>query len=87
MDPHIAILRDKSFLTDKVWVNASTGEIRYMVDEGKVPANYVENMIKLVETKISVSEAILNKSYYKFVFETGASAVQSANTNPVSNKE
>lgn len=87
LDPHIAILRDKSFLTDKVWVNASTGEIRYMVDEGKVPANYVENMIKLVETKISVSEAILNKSYYKFVFETGASAVQSANTEPVSNNE
>ena len=78
MGTHIAILRDKSFLTDKVWVNANTGEIRYLVDENKVPANYVEKMIKLVDTKLSVSETILNKSYYKFVFQTGASAVQGA---------
>ena len=73
---HVAILRDMSFLTDKVWVNASTGEIRYLVDKSSLPKNYVEDMARLVDTKFSVSEDILNSGYYRFVFEQGAAAVQ-----------
>ena len=65
---HIAILRDRSFFTDKVWMDANKGEIRYLVDESELPANYVENMIKLVETKYSISRDILNTAYYNFVF-------------------
>ena len=41
---HAAVLVDKSFLTDKVWFNASTGEIRYQVPESEIPEGYVENM-------------------------------------------
>ncbi len=65
---HVAILADKSFLTDKVWVNASTGEITYLVDPAELPEDYVDNMMKLVKTKIFMSADILNTDYYRFVF-------------------
>ena len=65
---HIAILRDMSFLTDKVWLNASNGEIRYQVDESEIPENYIENMIRLVQSKYSLSADLLNQAYYNYVF-------------------
>ena len=65
---HMAILRDYSFYTDKLWFNASTGEIRYLVPENEIPANYLDNMIKLVNTKYSVSVDILHSDYYSFVY-------------------
>ena len=68
---HVAALADKSFFTDKVWFNASTGEVRYLVDESELPANYVENMIKYVKTKFSLSADILNTAYYNFLYEQG----------------
>jgi hypothetical protein len=68
---HIAILNDMSFFNDKVWVNASNGEVRYQVDKNTLPANYVENMTKLVQTKMSFSKNILNTAYYNFVFSQG----------------
>lgn len=68
---HVAVLADKSFFTDKVWFNASTGEVRYLVDESELPANYVENMIKYVKTKFSLSADILNTAYYNFLYEQG----------------
>ena len=52
-------------------MNASTGEIRYLTDESQLPENYVENMIKLVQTKFAVSKDILNSAYYNFIFEQG----------------
>lgn len=68
---HVAVLADKSFFTDKVWFNASTGEVKYLVDESELPANYVENMIKFVKTKFSLSADILNSAYYNFLYEQG----------------
>ena len=66
--PHVAVLKDYSFYTDKVWLNASSGEIRYLVDEGELPENYVEDMIKYIKKKASISVDILNNNYYKFIF-------------------
>ena len=34
---HAAVLIDRSFLTDKVWFNANTGEIRYQGPPEEVP--------------------------------------------------
>ena len=68
---HVAVLADKSYFTDKVWFNASTGQVRYLVDESELPANYVENMIKYVKTKFSLSADILNTAYYNFLYEQG----------------
>ena len=68
---HAAVLVDKSFLTDKVWFNASTGEIRYQVPESEIPEGYVENMNQLIATRFSISTDILNTAYYNFVFDKG----------------
>lgn len=72
---HIAIRIDKSFYTDKVWFNTNTGEVRYLVDENTLPANYLENLIRSVETKFAISADILNEHYYNFVFQQGAEHV------------
>lgn len=68
---HAAALVDKSFLTDKVWFNASTGEIRYQVPESEIPEGYLENMNQLIATRFSISADILNSAYYNFVFDKG----------------
>lgn len=66
--PHVAVLKDYSFYTDKVWLNASAGEIRYLVDESELPASYVDEMIKYIKTKSSISVDILNTDYYGFIY-------------------
>lgn len=68
---HIAILSDKSWMTDKVWFHAGTGEIRYLVPEEEVSDTYVEDMNRLVATRFAISSDILNKAYYNFVFDKG----------------
>ena len=66
---HAAVLIDKTFLTDKVWVNANTGEIRYLVEESEIPQGYIENMHRLINTRFSISSDILNAGYYNFLFD------------------
>ena len=68
---HMAVLSDSSFFTDKVWFSAETGEVRYLVEEGSLPPDYVENMIRQIEARRSVSVDILNSAYYNFVFDKG----------------
>ena len=68
---HAAVLIDKSWLTDKVWFNANTGEIRYQVEESQVSADYIESMNRLIATRFSISADILNSAYYNFVFDKG----------------
>lgn len=65
---HVAVLSSMSFYTDKVWLDAGSGEVRYLVPESELPENYVDNMIKLVQTRFSLSKDILNTAYYNFVF-------------------
>ena len=72
---HAAVLIDKSWLTDKVWFNANTGEIRYLVDESEIPEGYIENMNRRIATRFSISSDILNTAYYNFVFDKGEVAV------------
>ena len=68
---HMAVLIDKSFYTDKVWLNASSGEIRYLVPEDQLPEGYVENMIQTIKTKFTISTNILTTAYYNLVFDKG----------------
>lgn len=72
---HMAVLIDKSWLTDTVWFDANTGKARYLVDEEEVPAGYVENMNQLVATRFSISADILNTAYYNYVFDQGTVTV------------
>jgi hypothetical protein len=69
--PHVAVLADRSFFTEKVWFNSGTGEVKYLVDESEVPENYVDNMIRYIKTKFTVSADILNTAYYNFLYEQG----------------
>ena len=71
LDPnaqHIAILHNGSFITDKVMFNSKTGKTIYLVDEATVPDAYVDTVIKLVQSKFTVSTAILDRDYYRIVF-------------------
>lgn len=68
---HAAVLIDKTFLTDKVWFNANTGETRYLVDGSEVPEGYIENMHRLINTRFTISSDILGSGYYNFVFDKG----------------
>ena len=72
---HVAVLVDKSWLTDKVWFDADSAEVRYLVEEDAVPANYIENMNKRIATQFTISADILNEAYYNFVFDKGEVAV------------
>ena len=65
---HAAVLVDHSFLTDKVWFNSNTGEIRYQVPEEEVPENYIENMNQLIASRFDFSAEILRNNYYQYVF-------------------
>lgn len=65
---HVAVLIDKSWLTDKVWFQAGSGKIRYLVEESELPEGYVEEMNRLIATRFSISADILNTAYYNYVF-------------------
>ena len=65
---HVAVLIDKSWLTDKVWFETGTGKIRYLAEESEIPEGYVDGMNRLVATRFSVSADILNSAYYNYAF-------------------
>lgn len=65
---HVAVLVDKSFLTDKVWFSTNKGQTRYLVPEEEVPEGYVDSMNRLIGTKFTISADMLNKAYYNFAF-------------------
>ncbi|MBQ2927493.1 MAG: LTA synthase family protein [Oscillospiraceae bacterium] len=67
---HAAVLIDHSFLTDKVWFNSNTGEIRYQVPQEEVPEGYVESMNQLIASRFEFSAEILRNNYYQYVFGT-----------------
>lgn len=66
---HAAVLIDHSFLTDKVWFNSNTGEVRYLVPEEEVPENYVESMNQLIAARFEFSAEILRNNYYQHIFK------------------
>ena len=65
---HAAVLIDHSFLTDQVWFNSNTGEIRYQVPEENVADTYVESMNQLISSRFEFSAGILRNNYYQYVF-------------------
>jgi len=69
--PHIAVRVDKSFYTDKMWLDANTGTIKYLVDESEIPDGYVESIVRLIQDRLDLSVNILNSAYYNFLFDKG----------------
>ena len=66
---HAAVLIDHSFLTEKVWFNSNTGEVRYLVPPEEVPENYVESMNQLIASRFEFSAEILRNNYYQHFFQ------------------
>lgn len=72
LDPnalHIATLYNGSFITDRVKFNSATGEVTYLVDPSLVPAGYVDAINQIVQTRFTISKAILDYDYYRAVFQ------------------
>lgn len=67
--PHQAVLIDRSFLTDKVWFNSNTGEIRYQVDESEIPEGYIDAMNQRIAAQFDYSTQVLKTDYFRFVYE------------------
>ena len=65
---HAAVLVDRSFLTDKVWFNSNSGEVRYQVDESQVPEGYVDSMNKLISTRCELAKEIVRYNYFGLLF-------------------
>jgi len=63
----LVILSNRSFITDKVMYNTETGQATYLTDE-PLPEGYLDNMIKTVRNKFTVSKNILKMDYYNYVF-------------------
>ena len=75
---HMAVLTDKSFFTDKVWFNTNNGEVRYLVDESTLPEGYIDDLIRTVKAKFSISTDILLNNYWDFVFNKAPALLEEA---------
>ena len=65
---HMAVLIDRSFLTDLVWFNPNRGEIRYLVEESLVPEGYIDSVNKLISTRFELAKEIVKNDYYSLLF-------------------
>ena len=66
--PPLAILSDRSFITDKVMYNSGSGEVTKLIDE-ELPKGYVKGICNIIKNKFTISDNILRKDYYSYVFE------------------
>ncbi|MCR4723235.1 MAG: LTA synthase family protein [Eubacteriales bacterium] len=77
---HTAILANQSFINQYVRFDAGTNKAIWLVDESKVPGGYnryLSNMINSIKTKMTVCTYIVDKDYYRFVYDnTDFSAAQ-----------
>lgn len=64
---HMAILTNQSFMTDDVWFNSTTGQTTWL-NASAEDEEYLNSLISYVKNKFTISTAILNTSYYDFVF-------------------
>lgn len=63
----LVVLSNRSFITDKVMYNSSTGETTLLTTQA-LPTDYIKNMNKIIQNKFSVSKSILSEDYYRYVF-------------------
>ncbi len=61
----VAILKNKSFITNKVMYNSTTREVTYLVDKSQVSNSYIEDLKNDVKARFIAAAGILNKDYYK----------------------
>lgn len=65
----LVIFSDHSFMTDKLIYNARTGSKTYLVDESALPENYLENMIRKVDNKLSMSNQMIDLNFFEYIYK------------------
>ena len=65
---HIAVLADRSFVTDKVLYNSTNGEVTLRDGVSELEDGYLEAYIALVKNKFTLSTEILYNDYYAKVY-------------------
>lgn len=65
--PHVAVLRNRSFLTDIAWFNSNTLEVIPQTESGEIPENYVDDMCTMLDQKFTAAADVLNSNYYQYV--------------------
>jgi phosphoglycerol transferase MdoB-like AlkP superfamily enzyme len=63
----LVILSNRSFITDKVKYNSSTGEVINLTNE-ELAEDYVKNINGIIKNKFTVSKSVLKNDYYRYVF-------------------
>lgn len=66
---HVAILGDRSFVTDKIMYNCETGKYTLTSDE-EVDDEYVDTWVSYVKNKFTVSSEMLYTDYYEAIYKT-----------------
>lgn len=66
---HIAVLADRSFVTDKVMYNCVNGEVTLRDGVTELPEGYLDTYIAQVKNKFTLSTEILYSDYYAKVYE------------------
>lgn len=64
----LVILSNRSFITDKVMYDSASRKTTQLTTE-TLPSDYIENMNQVVKNKFTVSESVLKKDYYRYLFE------------------
>lgn len=64
----LVIFQDRSWITDKAYFNARTGEV-ILRNGNNVDESYVEEICNIVKNKFKVSTMILDNNYYNVVFK------------------
>lgn len=65
---HIAVLADRSFVTDKVFYNCVNGEVTLREGVTELEDGYLDTYIALVKNKFTLSTEILYSDYYAKVY-------------------
>ena len=62
----IAVLSDRSWITDKGTYYASTGEFKTTEN---IDSNYISSINNLINNRLNISRLIIEYDYYKYLFE------------------
>ena len=65
---HIAVLADRSFVTDKLFFNCVNGEVTLRNGITELPEGYLDKYTALVKNKFTLSTEILYTDYYAKVY-------------------
>ncbi|MBR5867907.1 MAG: LTA synthase family protein, partial [Clostridia bacterium] len=66
---HMAILRNRSFISSLLRFDSNSGEVIYHVEEEKVPEWYLEQKNQEIADKMEAGQLILNTDYYRYLWE------------------